>query len=82
MSSRRRDWPPEVKELPPIPGPDGPIGQQITETDCQRCGTRLAGLNGRYACGVCEWVNPWSEGHRDLPTAEDDPDYPGRKKAG
>ncbi|MFE0098145.1 hypothetical protein [Streptomyces sp. NPDC059015] len=52
---------------------------QITETDCERCGTRLSGLNGRYACGVCGWTNPWNDGHRDLPSAEEDPDHPRRR---
>ncbi|WP_420708400.1 hypothetical protein [Streptomyces sp. ERV7] len=37
----------------------------------------MAGLDGRYACGVCGWTNDWSEGHRPLPRAEDDPDFPG-----
>ncbi|MFI1470193.1 hypothetical protein [Streptomyces wuyuanensis] len=50
MSSRprRRDWPPQVEELPPPAdlAHDGAL--QITETDCERCGTRLSGLNGRY----------------------------------
>ncbi|MFF3327831.1 hypothetical protein [Streptomyces sp. NPDC002889] len=62
-------------------GPDAPApaeGPQITETECERCGTRIAGMDGRYACGVCGWSNSWTEGHRELPTAEDDPDYPGR----
>ncbi|MEU6708303.1 hypothetical protein [Streptomyces wuyuanensis] len=49
MSSRpsRRDWPPQVEELPPPAdlAHDGAL--QITETDCERCGTRLSGLNGR-----------------------------------
>ncbi|SCF88124.1 hypothetical protein GA0115259_104141, partial [Streptomyces sp. MnatMP-M17] len=34
----------------------------------------IAGLDGRYSCGVCGWVNHHSEGHRPLPRAEDDPD--------
>lgn len=47
---------------------------EITYAECRQCGTQIAGLNGRYACGVCGWVNHWSEGHSDLPTAppEDD----------
>ncbi len=48
----------------------------ITYTQCKRCGTELAGLDGRYSCGVCGWSNHWSEGHRPLPAAEDDPDAP------
>ncbi|MEU2181220.1 hypothetical protein [Streptomyces thermolilacinus] len=50
---------------------------EITTTPCRRCGTVVAGLNGRYACGVCGWVNPWWEGSNTLPTAEEDPDWPG-----
>ncbi|MFD8117108.1 hypothetical protein [Streptomyces microflavus] len=49
---------------------------EITFTECRRCGTHIAGLDGRYACGACGWVNEHTEGHRDLPTAEDDPDRP------
>ncbi|MEU7280954.1 hypothetical protein AB0A69_19535 [Streptomyces sp. NPDC045431] len=52
---------------------------EITETDCERCGTRIAGLTGRYACGVCGWVNHWSQGHTDLPSARDDLDYVRRR---
>ncbi|WP_329376116.1 hypothetical protein [Streptomyces sp. NBC_01483] len=47
-------------------------GQEITTTDCRRCGTQIAGINGRYSCSACGWVNDWSEGHTDLPTADDD----------
>lgn len=66
---------------PDVPAADAvPDGPQITETDCVRCGTRLAGLDGRYSCGICGWTNPWSEGYRALPTAEDDPDWPGLGK--
>lgn len=57
--------------------PTAATGPQITETECKRCGTYIAGLDGRYSCGVCGWSNAWSEGHRDLPAAEEDPDYPG-----
>jgi ribosomal protein S27AE len=64
---------------PDVPAADAATeGPQITETACVRCGTALAGLDGRYACGVCGWTNNWSEGYRDLPTAEDDPDHPER----
>ncbi|MFI5861194.1 hypothetical protein [Streptomyces sp. NPDC051546] len=49
---------------------------EITETDCRRCGTQIAGINGRYACGPCGWVNDYSEGHSPLPTAADDLDAP------
>ncbi|MDG4865860.1 hypothetical protein P8605_47690 [Streptomyces sp. T-3] len=54
-----------------------PTGAEITSTECPQCGAQVAGLNGRYACGICGWVNHWSQGHGDLPTAEQDPDYPG-----
>ncbi|MEU2491125.1 hypothetical protein [Streptomyces sp. NPDC007883] len=81
MSSRprRRARPPEIEGLPPpaYPAHDGAL--QITETDCERCGTRLSGLNGRYACGMCGWTNPWNDGHHDLPSAEEDPDHPRRR---
>lgn len=43
--------------------------QEITTTGCRRCGTEISGINGRYACGVCGWVNNWAEGHTELPTA-------------
>lgn len=56
---------------------------EVTYTECRQCGTLIAGLDGRYACPGCGWVNDHSEGHRALPTAEDDPDYPGtRRRAG
>ena len=47
--------------------------QEITTTECRRCGTEISGVNGRYAC-PCGFVNHWSEGHNVLPTAADDPD--------
>ncbi|OYP13480.1 hypothetical protein CFC35_02365 [Streptomyces sp. FBKL.4005] len=47
-------------------------GQEITRTQCVQCYSEIAGVNGRYACGNCGWVNPWTEGHKPLPTAEDD----------
>ncbi|MBU6530381.1 hypothetical protein ACFUIW_19110 [Streptomyces sp. NPDC057245] len=47
-------------------------GQQITSTQCGLCGTEIAGVNGRYSCGVCGWTNPWWEGTRTLPGAADD----------
>lgn len=55
----------------------GAAPPEITRTDCQQCGTEVYGLAGRYACPLCGWVNHHSEGHSPLPTAEDDPDYPG-----
>ncbi|GAA3807539.1 hypothetical protein ACFQ0G_53950 [Streptomyces chiangmaiensis] len=48
-------------------------GQEITTTECRRCGTQVSGVNGRYAC-ICGWVNDWSEGHTILPTADQDVD--------
>ncbi|MGX1633989.1 hypothetical protein ACWGUL_07990 [Streptomyces albidoflavus] len=50
---------------------------EITRTECRQCGTEIYGVNGRYSCVVCGWVNPWYEGHGELPTAEDDPDRKG-----
>lgn len=47
-------------------------GQEITITACRECGSEVAGINGRYACGLCGWTNPWHEGHTELPTADDD----------
>ncbi|WP_189950806.1 hypothetical protein [Streptomyces alanosinicus] len=55
-----------------------PDTSEITRTECQKCGAEIHGLNGRYCCALCGWVNHWSEGHRDLPDLEDDPDYPGQ----
>ncbi|MGW0363177.1 hypothetical protein [Streptomyces sp. NPDC002990] len=54
----------------PLPAPE------LTEAECRRCGTYITGLDGRYACGVCGWVNDHSEGHRRLPRADEDPDRP------
>lgn len=56
----------------PLPPPE------LTEAECRRCGTYIAGLDGRYACGVCGWVNDHSEGHRRLPRADEDPDRPAK----
>ncbi|MCY0917800.1 MULTISPECIES: hypothetical protein [unclassified Streptomyces] len=65
---RRPDDHPE--SIAPLPAPE------LTEAECRRCGTHIAGLDGRYACGVCGWVNDHSEGHRRLPRADEDPDRP------
>ncbi|MFD5848365.1 hypothetical protein [Streptomyces chartreusis] len=46
--------------------------QEITTTGCRTCGTEVAGINGRYACGSCGWVNSWQEGHTELPAGEPD----------
>ncbi|WP_425543823.1 hypothetical protein [Streptomyces crystallinus] len=61
----------------PAADPATEFTPEITHAECRKCGTRVAGLDGRYACGVCGWTNDWSEGHRPLPRAEDDPDFPG-----
>lgn len=47
-------------------------GNEITRTDCRRCRTEIFGIDGRYACGLCGWVNHWAEGDSDLPSEEDD----------
>lgn len=52
---------------------------EITRTECARCRTEVHGIDGRYACPGCGWVNHYSEGHRELPTGADDPDYPQRR---
>lgn len=43
----------------------------ITTTICQQCGTEIAGINGRYSCGICGWVNHWSQGDTELPALPD-----------
>jgi hypothetical protein len=48
---------------------------EITRTDCRQCGTEVHGIDGRYACAGCGWVNHWSEGHGDLPANSDDRDW-------
>ncbi|MFJ3877911.1 hypothetical protein ACIPW5_10670 [Streptomyces sp. NPDC090077] len=67
---------PYAESTAPLPAPE------LTEAECRRCGTLIAGLDGRYACGVCGWVNDHSEGHRRLPRADEDPDRPpaGRRR--
>lgn len=60
----------------PASEPAAAIGPEITYAECRQCGTLIAGLDGRYSCGVCGWVNHHSEGHRILPRAEDDPGRP------
>ncbi|MFJ9979720.1 hypothetical protein [Streptomyces cyaneofuscatus] len=57
--TRRPD--PEPSQMP----------HEITYIGCARCGTQIAGLDGRYACSGCGWVNHWSEGHTELPTEAD-----------
>jgi hypothetical protein len=68
---RMPEWPPETA---PLPDPEPAAMPEITQTACRQCGTQISGLDGRYSCGVCGWANDWSEGHRPLPTAADDPD--------
>lgn len=60
-----------------VPSAEPPTAPEITSMLCAECGTILFGVDSRYACSGCGWVNHWSEGSRALPTAEDDPDYPG-----
>ncbi|WP_189273992.1 hypothetical protein [Streptomyces atratus] len=45
---------------------------EITRTNCRRCGKEVHGIDGRYSCPLCGWVNHWSEGHTTLPTGRDD----------
>lgn len=59
------------------PEPALPEAPEITRADCARCGTEIHGIDGRYSCPHCGWVNHWSEGHHALPPAEADTDYPG-----
>jgi len=58
--------------------------RKITTTICQHCGTEIAGVNGRYSCGICGWVNHWSQGDTELPPLPDlegdDPAPSGRSK--
>ncbi|WP_250301455.1 hypothetical protein [Streptomyces sp. A 4/2] len=73
MTAKRPQWQPE---LDPLPAPDIAITPEITESECRICEATIAGLDGRYSCGVCGWSNHWSEGHRPLPGADADPDAP------
>ncbi|WP_406347278.1 hypothetical protein [Streptomyces sp. NBC_00648] len=77
MTSPTGGTPGEVHGTALPPEPATAFAPEITHAECRQCGTRVAGLDGRYACGVCGWTNDWSEGHRPLPRAEDDPDFPG-----
>ncbi|WP_079426354.1 hypothetical protein [Streptomyces katrae] len=81
MSRRPRGAHPPDAHANPQPGAPLPA-PELTEGQCRRCGTHIAGLDGRYACGVCGWVNDHSEGHRRLPRADEDPDRPpaGRRR--
>ncbi|NMI57111.1 MULTISPECIES: hypothetical protein [unclassified Streptomyces] len=72
----KQEWPPET-----VPRADTAAtlaDAEITATECRECGAEVHGLNGRYACGLCGWVNHWSQGSTALPRAEDDPDHPDR----
>ncbi|MFD3553038.1 hypothetical protein ACFWWA_13120 [Streptomyces goshikiensis] len=73
-------WP--TRPDPPRESTTPLTAPELTEAECRRCGTYIAGLDGRYACGVCGWVNDHSEGHRRLPRADEDPDRPaqGRRR--
>lgn len=81
---------PVVPVDPADPDPDAdpvadafdPVDPEITHAECRQCGTLIAGLDGRYSCGVCGWVNHHSEGHRALPRAEDDVDHADGRGAG
>ncbi|MFE2975994.1 hypothetical protein [Streptomyces sp. NPDC059258] len=63
----------ETSSRPERRSPDGDAAAtehpEITFIGCARCGTLIAGLDGRYACSGCGWVNEWTEGHRPLPEA-------------
>ncbi|WP_234526230.1 MULTISPECIES: hypothetical protein [unclassified Streptomyces] len=54
--------------------------REITQTECPQCGGVAAGVNGRLVCGTCGWVNHWSEGSNELPTADDDKSLPRRPR--
>ncbi len=54
--------PPPADPAPEVPAARAAL--RLTQTPCQRCGTLVAGLNGRYACPVCDWANPWKDGAR------------------
>lgn len=43
--------------------------RELTVRDCPRCGINVTGVNGRYACTACGWVNHWSEGNTPLPAS-------------
>jgi hypothetical protein len=68
----------QPETMPVIDTTEALARKEITATMCHDCGAEVHGVNARYACGLCGWVNHWSEGSTPLLTAEDDPDYPGR----
>ena len=53
---------------PKPPKPDTMI-RELTVRDCPKCGVTVTGVNGRYACTACGWVNHWSEGNTPLPSS-------------
>jgi len=69
-----QEWPREAASDTAVPL----AGTEITTTDCRQCGAKVSGLDNRYACPLCGWVNHWSEGSTELPRAEDDPNRPRR----
>lgn len=48
--------------------------RELTVRDCPKCGVAVTGVNGRYACTACGWVNHWSEGHTPLPKSPPESD--------
>ncbi|MFF0744969.1 hypothetical protein ACFYVL_31665 [Streptomyces sp. NPDC004111] len=60
-----------------------PVPPEITHSVCPRCHADIDGLNGRYACTLCGWVNHWSEGQGELPAPDghlpEPPPEPGRQ---
>lgn len=69
----------EALRKTPVPATDSAAlsDTEVTTIECRGCGALVSGLNNRYSCTVCGWVNHWSEGSKELPTAEDDPDWDG-----
>ncbi|MEU8587656.1 hypothetical protein AB0C59_11750 [Streptomyces sp. NPDC048664] len=55
-----------------------PYDLPFTRTTCAGCGAIVEGLNNRFSCTVCGWVNRWDDSTSPLPCAEDDPDCPRR----
>lgn len=70
----KREWLPETV---PSKTAAPPTVAEITTTECRECGAEVSGLNGRYACPLCGWVNHWSQGSNRLPAATEDPDWDG-----
>ncbi|MFF0747137.1 hypothetical protein ACFYVL_42805 [Streptomyces sp. NPDC004111] len=42
---------------------------EITRSTCPCCHADDDGINGRYACALCNWVNHWPEGHTGDPSS-------------